>query len=186
MLQTDKTMNEQMYVQVTSTGVAAGALSTSGCVIPTQTADETMLARLAGGANIIAYPWHDQQPSPSQELIPNPTYPGLGDLSSWIQLPTTGYLASPWRVSATEDQLTIAIDLPGVRLNDLSVVIDKAIVKVTGQRFDNKSQTMQTYVVPATYDAKTATAVLDSGVLTVQFSRAPEQVLHKVSVKGTK
>lgn len=166
MLQSDKTIGNQINVQVAS-GLhnAAG----TGGLIPN--------IQLGGQASIPAS-WS------GTVTYPNPNV--LADLSSWIKTSTQLGLASLWRVTVTEEQLVIAIDIPGVRLADLSVIVDRNVLKVSGKRFDNDAIVQQTYVVPQMFDSRSASAVLDSGILTVQFAKDNEPVLHKVSVKGAK
>lgn len=158
--------------QAINVQVSAAHLDTGGLLKQNIT---TAGANMQIGGNSISV-W------PTPGYIPNDTPYPLVAPNIWAG--TT--LGTAWRVSATEEQLSLGIDVPGVKLGDLSVTVDRNVLKVSGKRFDLGTPVSHTYVIPQMFDARSASAVLDSGVLAVQFKKSTEQTLHRVSVKGAK
>lgn len=184
MLQTDmqNTQNSQTSIQVLDGDLVSNKISfdprnvTSGCIIPN-------MMTTGGTTNVGLGQLIDQLTIPNPAVYPlNQQIVWTGGLVGFGAQP----VVSPWRVKVTDEELTVSIDIPGVKLSDLSVVVDQAVMKMSGKRFDNGTPVFQTYIVPVTYDPTSSSAVLEAGVLTVQFSRAKDQVLHKIAVKGVK
>lgn len=139
------------------------------------------------------------QPFPQKLLYPNtafPWLPGIPDASPQPSIDraldfysrqtntTTLPARSAWRVSYAGDKITAAVDVPGVKLEDLEVVIENSIIKVTGKRFDNGQVVSLTQVIGNDYDPKSSVADLEAGVLTVVVKKFEDKVVHKVNIKG--
>jgi HSP20 family molecular chaperone IbpA len=93
---------------------------------------------------------------------------------------TTPY--QPWRATQYDDRIELSVDVPGVKLQDLSVVIDSGRVNVVAKRFDSGDVIHHTYEVDRQCESKTATATLDSGVLTIMIKKSSVSVPVKVRV----
>lgn len=88
-----------------------------------------------------------------------------------------------WRVSYDDDRVTAAIDMAGVRPEDINVEVREGhIIHVEGKRFDTKRVVTRTYTLGPLYDAKTAAATIEAGVLTIIVLRAKTSNAHKVTV----
>ena len=87
--------------------------------------------------------------------------------------------------SAEEDDKawTVAIDLPGVAKEDLSIDIDGTVVRI-----DTREQASRrfkaAYELPQDIDAEASGAKLENGVLTLTLAKkVPENTARKVEVK---
>lgn len=88
-----------------------------------------------------------------------------------------------WRVK--EDGLTVqlALDVPGVKLADLSLEFEDGVLTAATKRFDTKDSYTETYDLGTLYDPETIGAVLECGVLTVTAKKFPNFSARKITVK---
>lgn len=127
-------------------------------------------------------------------VVPNVPYGPIGPQRNapneqWIQVQgnsTQGYitLETPpqWRTTRSSDRIVAAIDVPGMKIEDLNVTIDNGSVLVTGTRFDTGGLVTLHYNMGIDYDPETASAVLEAGVLTVTVMRFKERSSRRVPV----
>lgn len=89
--------------------------------------------------------------------------------------------ASGYRVETTDDGLTLSIDLPGVKSKDVTVQSVgrelKVCGKVRGEEFKHY------YKLSKDYDADTAEALMEDGVLTLTFRKAKDTETRTIEVK---
>lgn len=76
---------------------------------------------------------------------------------------------------------TLELDVPGVKKEDLKVTIVDDRITVSGKR--GKQEFTRMYSVDPNYDASSANAVVEDGVLTVTFDRRPETKPRQIEVK---
>lgn len=82
---------------------------------------------------------------------------------------------------SNEDGLTLTIEMPGVKSEDLNVqVVDKE-VRVKGKRKGKEFQ--NSYVISKLYDPATCAAALSDGILTLRFSRVETLKPKTIDVK---
>lgn len=138
-----------------------------------------------GGSNMLP---NGVWPSPAPiRVLPDATHPIGGlynincvDWSSYISYGPT----SAWRVSVTGTGIKLCLDVPGMRVADVVLEIENGTVKVTGARADTNVPIYQTHFIGTDYDPKTADAVVELGVLTVNIGRFREKTSHKVPVSA--
>lgn len=91
------------------------------------------------------------------------------------------YGHSSYRTESTDRGLSLSIDLPGVKVTDLTVQVMGSDVKVSGKirgaDFD------YVYRLDKEYDLDTTEAALDSGVLTLLFQKSKRAAGRKIEVK---
>src|SRR5690606_22173384 len=75
-------------------------------------------------------------------------------------------VASGLKVEQTDDAWTVAMDLPGVGREQLSIAVDGAVVRVETVQ-DAPRQYRAAYELPADIDAEATSAKLEHGVLTL-------------------
>lgn len=106
------------------------------------------------------------------------------DTFPWTSLTTTTWPVAPsWRLTFSTDHITAAVDVPGVKVEDLSVTIENGVIKASGKRFDNGQAVELLQVIGVDYDPRSSEALLEAGVLTVTVRKFKDKVAHKVSVK---
>jgi len=140
-----------------------------------------------------AYPFGPVQ-QPTIMPLPHTIYPSIPidrapdpwmNPAGWGTITTTSWPVQPtWRVTFGADRITAATDVPGIRLEDLDVVIENGVIKATGKRFDNGQSVSLTQVIGVDYDSTTSEASLEAGVLTVTVRKFKDKVTHKVNVKA--
>lgn len=86
-----------------------------------------------------------------------------------------------YKAEADESGLSLSIDLPGVKLNDLSVTVTGREVKVSGKRRDRDFSYV--YRISRDYDGDSSTASLEDGVLTLRFPKSATAKSKVISVK---
>ena len=104
---------------------------------------------------------------------------------NWGTITTTSWPVAPvWRMTYGSDCITASTDVPGVRLEDLTVELENGVIKAHGKRFDNKQLVNLTQAIGTDYDPATSEASLEAGVLTVTVRKFKDKVTHKVNVKA--
>lgn len=88
-----------------------------------------------------------------------------------------------WNTKLIGDQLTLSVDVPGVRTDSITIEIEDHIVRVVCTRFDSGVIITKRCDVNRDYDPATAIAVLDSGVLTISLKKFREKIVHRVTVQ---
>jgi HSP20 family molecular chaperone IbpA len=89
-----------------------------------------------------------------------------------------------WRVKELKRSIRLAIDVPGVKLDDLSLEFEDGVFTVTTQRFDTKDTRTETYDLGTLYDPETIRAALECGVLTVTAKKLPNFSARKIAVEA--
>ena len=114
--------------------------------------------------------------------------PGPLDVFSTFKLLDDLYLApenksksSAYRVETDDRELTLSIDLPGVKSSDLQVTAQGREIKVSGKLRGQDFK--HTYKVSKDYDTETIDALLEDGVLTLRFKKASDATLKTISIK---
>lgn len=139
-----------------------------------------------------AYPFGPIQ-QPTVVPIPQRLYPSIPiDRApdpwvnpGWGTITTTSWPAQPtWRTTHGSDCITASVDMPGIRIEDLTVELENGIIKASGKRFDNALFVSHTHSIGTTYDPATSEASLEAGVLTVTVRKFKDKITHKVRVKA--
>jgi HSP20 family protein len=91
------------------------------------------------------------------------------------------WTSSAYRTEATDSGLSLSIDLPGVKSTDLSVQVTGRDVKVTGKLRGEDFK--HTYRLSREYDADTADASLEDGVLTLSFKKTAAASVKNIEIK---
>lgn len=124
---------------------------------------------------------------PPFDLLPvNPYQPVLPQILIPQTLITTWGVPfqNTWRIDKSkQDRISLSIDLPGVKENDLNVEIDSGILNLTAKRFDTNQSIKQTYMLGLTFDPNTASAALESGVLTIVVLKRKEHLPRKIKIE---
>jgi len=84
-------------------------------------------------------------------------------------------------VTTDEKSLTLTIDLPGVKKEDLRVEATGQIVAVKAKRGSEEINT--TYRISKDYDAATPDALLENGVLNLTFRKSKETNTTLIEVR---
>jgi HSP20 family molecular chaperone IbpA len=88
-------------------------------------------------------------------------------------------------VTADKDGLTITIDVPGVRVEDVTIEHERQLLTVSWKR--NDQQKTLSWSVNESYDLERSIAKVELGVLTIRAptkAKAPEPAKRKVLVQG--
>lgn len=86
-----------------------------------------------------------------------------------------------YSVASDNDLMTLSVDLPGVKKDNLKVSVDGQRVTIVSKR--NEKESTQSYNVDEKYDASTIDALLEDGVLTIKFSRKENAKQRQIEVK---
>lgn len=85
------------------------------------------------------------------------------------------------KTEVKDNELHLSVDIPGVKLKDLSVQTEGRVIKITGRRKGEEFK--HTYTLSKEYDPETTSATLEDGVLTLTFSKTVETSTRKIDVK---
>lgn len=110
----------------------------------------------------------------------------------------TDNLIPPMDVIRTADGLTVRMELPGMRPDDVDVSVNEGMLTVSGERKLDADVAEDAWVVreravgrfersfglPKGTDAEAITASFDSGVLHLSIPAPPERRPHKVQIGG--
>lgn len=77
--------------------------------------------------------------------------------------------SSAYRVESDEESLTLSIDIPGVKLADLTVEVVGTQIKVSGKLREEEFKYL--YSISKKYNPENPDATLENGVLTLRFSK---------------
>jgi HSP20 family protein len=94
---------------------------------------------------------------------------------------TVDLTESRYRVETTDKDLTLSIDLPGVKVSDLSVKAVGQEVKVGGKIRGEEFK--YSYRLSKDYDSDATSATLEDGVLTLRFSKTRKEEAKTIEVK---
>lgn len=96
---------------------------------------------------------------------------------------------NPHNIFETEKSLQLSIDVPGIKVNDLSVKVDDNVLRVSGERKTTGRECTfeRSFALdPKTVDANLIKANLDSGVLTLTVpKRSKPAVCKTITVTQT-
>lgn len=96
----------------------------------------------------------------------------------------------------TEDSVEIRLDVPGVKMDDIEMTLEKSALVIRGERkFSTPDNAKVTGSSPTetferrfqlhdTLNPESADAVLDHGVLSVRFTRREELQPKKISIRS--
>lgn len=94
-------------------------------------------------------------------------------------------------VRTTNDKLTLDIDLPGVKPEDVAVEIEGDVLRIRGERKaragdeGKRSGTFAwAYKLPNGYDTEGLRASLADGVLSIELPRHPKAMARKIPILG--
>ena len=81
------------------------------------------------------------------------------------------FQTSRWSYQSSEDDesMTLSIDLPGVKATDLTVTTGESTVTVVASREGKEAH--ETYHIDSRFDASSASALLQDGVLSLTFAK---------------
>ena len=95
----------------------------------------------------------------------------------------TGVAAHNLKVEATEQGWTLALDLPGVAREQLTIDVDGAVVRIATTK-EAARQYQAAYALPEEIDAEATSARLEHGVLTLTLAKKkPVVTARKIEVK---
>lgn len=100
--------------------------------------------------------------------------------TKWIAAPLSAVSRKTFRASASETNMTLAIDVPGVKATDLTVETQGHELSISAKREDYVST--YRYMIHETYDMTSLKASLEDGVLTLVLDAKPELQPRKVEV----
>jgi len=85
------------------------------------------------------------------------------------------------RISVSESDMTISIDLPGVKSADLTVKTKGQYVDVTGTCRGNSIE--RSFELSQDYDPSSIDALLEDGVLTLTFKKSSQSSSKTVNIR---
>ncbi len=88
------------------------------------------------------------------------------------------------RTTVTENEVTIKIDIPGVKKEDVDIEIDKDILTVKAVRKDlqKEEKIIKSWTVSAFFDKLNITSKLEDGVLTVILPKTEQAKREKIKI----
>jgi len=132
-------------------------------------------------------------------------YRALRELMTWdpfremqmLAVPSAATFSPSFEVKETKDNFVFKADVPGVKESDVEVTLTGNRLAISGKRHsehEEKTDTYYTYersygdfsrsfTLPDGIDAKTMTADLKDGVLTVAVAKTPEAATRKIPVQ---
>lgn len=100
---------------------------------------------------------------------------------AWPKLDSSLHSRVDYDVTTDEKSLTLTIDLPGVKKEDLRVEAEGQKVTVKAKRGDTDFTTA--YRLAKEYDVSQPDAVLENGVLTLKFNKTQTSNLKLIEVR---
>lgn len=83
---------------------------------------------------------------------------------------------------------TFSLDVPGMKVEDLDISIDKNVVTVKGERKDTRRQAKinTSFTLPAGYDPASIAAKLEDGVMVLSIAKTPseKQESRKIEIQS--
>lgn len=120
---------------------------------------------------------------PNTVNLPYVPQTGCGGGLTWDGSTITIDNRPKWRVVKASDRITLSCDVPGVKLDDLNVEINNGTVWAKGKRSDTGTWTQESQFIGLEYDASSAEATLEDGVLTIVVMCCKERMVQKVPVR---
>lgn len=118
--------------------------------------------------------------------------PNGGELASWT---------APTEVRETGDALLFAIELPGMRPEDIELTVENSVLTVSGEKkFEREAEAdegeyrlferrygrfSRSFSLPNTVDANNVDASYDNGVLTVRLPKSETARPRRIEIGGT-
>jgi len=91
-------------------------------------------------------------------------------------LSRNGYI----RTAKTDEGITLSMDIPGVKRDELEIISTSHNLQITGK---SKSRTFSyRYHLDKSYDIESATAVLEDGILEISFKKSEAALPRKISI----
>ena len=91
-----------------------------------------------------------------------------------------------FRMEQKEGKLVISIDLPGVRLQDITLSLDGNNLSLNAVRQEPVETISKTYFVLGNWDLGSAQASLENGVLSITFSRKKQNNKKEIKIQEKK
>lgn len=85
-------------------------------------------------------------------------------------------------ISERDGVITLSIDMPGVKKEDLTLMVDRGILSVTGERKNRDYKYSRRWRLADDMDPTAITAALEDGVLTVTIPRKTDQLARKIPI----
>ena len=104
--------------------------------------------------------------------------PHLGSSIGFRQTPTQAH----HHLHETENEVTLSIDVPGVKSNDLEVKFEDNVLRISGERktAGSESKFVRSFAMdPANVDVDSMKANLDCGVLTLTVPKRTKPAIKK-------
>lgn len=93
---------------------------------------------------------------------------------------------SPWNITFGSDRITLILDVPGVKPEDINVQIENMKISVTGRRSDNGFAVLHTWQLTSDYEPSTSVATMELGTLKLVIDKHTNQQTHHVKVTVVK
>lgn len=100
---------------------------------------------------------------------------------AWSETPGKSKRRISYDVTSDDNSLTLTVDLPGVKKEDLQVEATGQTITVKAKRGEEDYST--TYKISKEYDSSQVDAHLDDGVLTLKFNRAKSADVKRIVIR---
>lgn len=88
------------------------------------------------------------------------------------------------RRSVTNDELTLSVDLPGTKKEDVDVMFESnGYVRISAKRSDLQEESTYRYSLGSEWDRDSGEATLEDGVLSLRFKKREEAKPRKLLLK---
>lgn len=88
------------------------------------------------------------------------------------------YVSSVGKAYKTDgENYIITHDVPGVKLEDVSLVIEDGVLVLNAKRYDDGRIYKKLYVIPQDADANSINAVLQHGIITITLKKLKKNIV---------
>lgn len=88
------------------------------------------------------------------------------------------------RRSVTNDELTLSVDLPGTKKENVDVTFESnGYVRISAKRSDLQQESTYRYSLDSEWDRDSGEATLEDGVLSLRFKKREEAKPRKLLLK---
>jgi HSP20 family molecular chaperone IbpA len=84
-------------------------------------------------------------------------------------------------ITTSGNQLTLSIDLPGVKRTDLKITVEGRNLLISGKQKGKDFK--YSYCVDKQYEPESATSKLEDGVLTIKFEKKKVEKIFEIKVE---
>lgn len=92
-------------------------------------------------------------------------------------------MASRVKSTIADDIMTLEIDVPGIKEEQINIEVQGFLIKITGENKKTGRTLSESHTLASEWDAKTIEAELEDGILTLRVQRRPEAKPTKIPVK---